>query len=217
MSKSMLSSLMAVLITCFIFSASAVAEEGYDMTLVAEGGTAKLIKDTDYEITLTGVHPNVLSFQDRPGRDSGHMEVGAMVAVWGKMFGDDKGPPNASMISRDLNGRSDDPIAITITGTPILDESSGSITFNATVLEGSPAPIERFTDVGLFIDPTPKEWAVLAATCGTFIMTAMLTFPTGGAVGSIMVGASVACVSAIVVQCRKGGFKGTPAQAFCFD
>ena len=80
-----------------------------------------------YEITLTGVHPNVLAFQNRPNRGFAHFEVEKLVALWPQMFGDGNGSPNVSMVSRDLNGNAQDPIAFSM-GPPSRDESSGAIT-----------------------------------------------------------------------------------------
>ena len=140
-------------------AAAGELQAGYDFTLLAEGGTAKNIGGGKYEITLTGVHPNVLAFQDRPNRALATFDVEKLVLLWPHMFGDGNGSPNTSMISRDLNGNSDDPIAFVMAG-PSFDKSSGAITFEMNLLQGSTAPIESFTDVGLFIDPTTAQCQV---------------------------------------------------------
>ena len=180
------------------------SEAGYDLTLLAKAGAAKHVHGNQYEITLTGVHPNVLAFQDRPNRGFAHFEVGSMVALWPLMFGDGNGSPNVSMTSRDLNGNSDDPVAFTMAG-PSRDESRGAITFEMNLLQGSPAPLESFTDVSLFIDPTKWQWVKIGLVCGTAILAIMvgsyLALASGGTAsyvaGLIAGGASVGCINAL--------------------
>ena len=187
---------------------AADSQAGYDMTLLAEGGTAQRIGGNRYDIMLTGVHPNVLAFQSRPNRGLAHFEVESMVGLWQQMFGDGNGSPNVSMTSRDLNGNSDDPIAFSMAG-PSIDESNGAMTFEMTTLPGSPAPIENFTDVSLFIDPTAGQWLDIGWFCGSAIVSilggialAVLSEGTAASIGELLIAygvdASADCIGAIV-------------------
>ena len=74
-------------------TAATDSQTGYDFTLLAEGGSARLIEKGLYEITLTGVHPQVLAFQDRPNRGFGHFEYESLVHLWPQMYSDGNGPP----------------------------------------------------------------------------------------------------------------------------
>ena len=173
---------------------------GYDFTLLATGGAASLVGDSEYQVTLTDVHHHVLAFQNRPNRGFGHMPVESLVSLWPRMFGDADGAPNASLISRDQNGESDDPIAF-VMGIPTMGQADKSISFNAVLLDGSPAPIDSFTDVGLFIDPSSRQWAQIGIWCGAEIVLLIGSLIVGSASGGIVIGALVAANVNLTVAC----------------
>ena len=158
---------------------AADSDDGYDFTLIADGGTAKQLGGNLYEITLTGVHPNVLAFQNRPHRGFLQFEVEKLVALWEHMFGDGNGAPNVSMVSRDLNGNGQDPTAFSM-GPPSRDESSGVLTFEMSLLQGAPPPLQSFTDADLFIDPTSWQWLKLIGACGGAVVAIVSATVMGG-------------------------------------
>ena len=176
---------------------AAPSDDGYDLTLVAAEATSRSLDSTHFEITLTGVHENVLAFQNRPHRGFGYFEVQSLVSLWPHMFGDGDGPPNASMVSRNLDGNSGDPIAFSM-GPPSRDESNGAITFDMVLLQGSPAPMDRFNDVSLFIDPTAFQWIKIGLACGSAAVTIVLAAIEAGANPLADLGAGLATASCLL-------------------
>ena len=156
------------------------SQSGYDLTLLADGGTAKQLGSNRYEITLTGVHPNVLAFQNRPDRGFAYFEVEKLPALWPGMFQNTNGSPNVSMVSRDLNSNAQDSTAFSM-GPPSRDESSGALTFDMSLLPGTAAPLESFTDASLFIDPTTWQWIKVGVSCGSAALSIIAAAVQGGA------------------------------------
>ena len=65
------------------------------------------------------------------------------------------------------------------------------------LLQGSPAPLESFTDASLFIDPTAWQWVKLGLACGGAVIALVSATLQGGLNPLADVGAYVASASCV--------------------
>jgi uncharacterized protein YjbI with pentapeptide repeats len=139
-------------------------EIGLLFTQTADHGRLSHPKGNDssrFNLVLKGASPQVVWFQDRPGRQSGHISTRSFARTWAS-FGFEEVPPNAALTVRDAPHHRD--TVILILGHPrykagmeklvyparIGDEATG----NLAHLESSrdDAVSTRFHEASLFID-----------------------------------------------------------------
>jgi hypothetical protein len=109
----------------------------------AEGGTF-----ADGRLTLTGVHPDTIWFDDRPARGAGRQPTVRFVAEWEQVNGFAQDPPNALL----QTGSGQDSQAVVLR-SPIWDEASRTLIFDVTVNSGvSTSFPASFGPAALFID-----------------------------------------------------------------
>jgi hypothetical protein len=128
----------------------------------ATEGTMEPIEGTPaFELSLSGVTPQVVWFSDRPARLSGHIPVPGFVDAWDG-YGFDDDPPNAALSVLDAHHTADtvvveleqpryDPDVGTVRyRAQLLDEASGNLSHMAANIDPRIEP--RFGHAALFID-----------------------------------------------------------------
>ncbi|MBN1344965.1 MAG: hypothetical protein JXQ73_19890 [Phycisphaerae bacterium] len=179
---------------CIPATTPPTTEESYDIAILAGGATATQVSTGVYNIVLTDVHDNAISFTEAPGRTARTFTMEALV-MWDKMFSNS--PPNTVMYGRTPT---DATIVVFEMGKPTYDAQNNTLTFQATLVGDSPAPQEVMNDVDLLIDPTAAQWINIAWNCGSAILNII-----GAAIEDGVnpledvesVGASIDCINAI--------------------
>lgn len=163
-----LAPLIVALAACDGDSTGPEPEPEWDHVVVADGISFTDIGNGRFRATLTGVHPTMVSFTDRPVRESAHVPI-EMLLLWDRLFeGTD---PNASVVAYDQDGVAEDPIAFTMFA-PTLDTLQAEMSFELTLLgdaQITPANMSGM-EVALFIDPSAGQWVRLTLTCGGAIV-----------------------------------------------
>jgi hypothetical protein len=126
------------------------------------GGALAPVKGQDdvYELTLTGVAPNVTEFTDRPVRQASAESLADFVESW-EQRGFAQDPPNAALV---LDQEAEDAdTSVFELADPNYDEAAGELSYRATHVEGGTAalpepdqdlvPPPKFGHAHLFIDP----------------------------------------------------------------
>lgn len=141
-----------------------VQEIGQLFTQTAERGKLAHPKRGDssrFNLVLGGVSHQVVWFQDRPGRQSGHIPTGSFAQSWAG-FGFEEDPPNAALTVLDAPHHRDT-VVLTL-GTPRYKASEEKLVYPARIGEeatGNLSHLEssrddavraRFGEASLFID-----------------------------------------------------------------
>lgn len=99
-------------------------------------------------LTLTGVHPDTIWFNDRPVRGAGRQDTGRFIAEWEQVNGFTSVPPNALL----QTGSGQDSQALVLQ-SPLWDEPARTLTFEVTIDPGVSATFpSTFGPAALFID-----------------------------------------------------------------
>lgn len=126
----------------------------------ADAGTLTENPDGTYELTLTGIDPNVMAFTDRPDRQTAIIGADHLVDGWPSIFADSA--PNAVLVEHTPDGATDS--LVLVLTEPRLEDRT--LSFTADVLEdeahpsgldgmvGEPhaTPPSSFSAASLFID-----------------------------------------------------------------
>ncbi|MEA2480518.1 MAG: hypothetical protein QOJ07_2440 [Thermoleophilaceae bacterium] len=118
--------------------------DGHSMlfTQSATSGSLKSSAGGGMTLTLRGVAPQVVWFQDRPDRRAGHMGATELVSQW-RSFGFQSDAPNAALT---LLGAPDnaDTVVVELLSRPRYDPAQGTMTYGVRLLSHTPNGLDDF-------------------------------------------------------------------------
>src|SRR4051812_31583007 len=106
----------------------------------ATSGSLKPSGAGEMTLTLRGVPPQVVWFQDRPHRHAGHLRAAGLTSGW-RSFGFEGDPPNAALT---LLGAADgaDTVVVELLRRPRYDLARGTMTYTVRLLSQAPDGLE---------------------------------------------------------------------------
>jgi hypothetical protein len=112
----------------------------------AASATAERQRGKRWKVTLTGVNPTTVWFQDRPGRDAGRESTLSFVRNWTN-YGFAAVPPNAVLQHSNAEG------VVVELRNPRYNSARATLTYTAIIDPGSKQRLDsRMKNVSLFID-----------------------------------------------------------------
>lgn len=143
----------------------------------AASATAERQRGKRWKVTLTGVSPTTVWFQDRPGRDAGRESTLSFVRNWSD-YGFAAVPPNAVIQHSNAEG------VVVELRNPRYNRTKATLTYTAIIDTGSKQRLDsRMNKVSLFIDdaqssPSTASFELTGITANMNI-TIRLTEPNG--------------------------------------
>ncbi len=168
-------------------------EARYDIAVPVGAGTSTEVSDGVYQIVLSEVPTQVVVFSESPNRTAKYMPTVAL-GMWDKMFPDEA--PNSVLFGR--TGGTNDVIVFEM-GKPTYDETNATLTFQATLVGDSAAPLAEMTNVDLLIDPTAGQWITIGWDCASAALSIVAAAVEDGAnplADLEAIGATISCIHA---------------------
>jgi hypothetical protein len=107
-------------------------------------------------LTLRGVAPQVIWFQDRPERHAGHISATAFVSHW-RSFGFQSDAPNAALTLLNAPDNADT-VVVELLRPPRYNSAQGTLTYEVRLLSQTP---DRLDDFGADVDAAvPSRFGV---------------------------------------------------------
>ncbi|MEZ4626257.1 MAG: hypothetical protein R2843_16025 [Thermomicrobiales bacterium] len=104
----------------------------FPMVQTAGATTLAPVSGADHTLTLTGISAQTLFFSDCPARVAATVPTADFIEAWAQI-GDN--PPNATLIAhREVGDATDVAVVVTLTA-PSFDDASGTLTYNARILD----------------------------------------------------------------------------------
>ena len=162
------------------------------MVQTAGATTLAPVSGADHTLTLTGISAQTLFFSDRPARVAATVPTADFIGAWAQIFSDS--PPNATLIAhREVGDATDVAVVVTLTA-PSFDDASGTLTYNARILDAEQiadrvfeeAPLtsidapQEFAEAHLFIDDVQTCAMCVASTILSSGLAAAICGPTDG-------------------------------------
>jgi len=150
MRRALLAVLAVGLAALALVAAFSMGAAGHDVdepssvlfTQSAEGGSLKPAGGDRMTLTLRGVAPHVVWFQDRPDRRAGHVSATALVSQW-RSFGFQSDAPNAALTL--LAAPDDaDTVVVELLRRPRYNPAQGTMTYVVRLLSRTPNRLAEF-------------------------------------------------------------------------
>ena len=145
----------------------------------AASATAERQRGKRWKVTLSGVNPTTVWFQDRPGRDAGRESTASFVRNWTD-YGFASVPPNAVIQHSNAEG------VVVELRNPRYNSKRATLTYTAIIDPGSNQRLDsRMRNVSLFIDDAQSPLSTasfeLTGITENMSITIRLTEPNAGA------------------------------------